>query len=169
MGKTKNNFFSSLALKLNFIFREHAKSSIKLVTVNHELWNTIMLISFATQIPSNIYMMYRCLKYPIYDTKSFITYTILANQFGMMVGSMLLSAQYSAVIFEGHKTMAQVQALIPGDMILLKWKYVWFYERLTGDTVAVSIGGMEALTFRFLFQLINIYIAFILFLFQSFL
>ncbi len=142
-----------LVMRITLTVIEHTAMSRIIIFVNDHLWSSILFVMTFSQVPGNIYMIYRILLDPLLNGwKGVLTWTIMLNQFGMLMSGLCLVAHYSKVIFDGHRLFTPAQQLLGSSHLTLKMKCCSTYERVSSKHIGVSIGPTGTVTYRVIFQ-----------------
>lgn len=158
-----------------FFVSENTRGFVYLTTANNELWSWLTMTVFASQLPSNIYTIYRSLDvHSLKWNQTVLNWFIMGNQFGMLILSLLFIARNAKSMQDAHSTLASLQCHLQGTgkkskscTVWLKLKCMQLYERLNSNTaIGISIGPFECITYSMVFEIVLIYFAYIFFLFD---
>lgn len=167
--------FEETKQSILFFSRENTRAFVYLTTANNELWSWLTMTVFASQLPSNIYTIYRSLNF--HDSMAWNqtvqTWFIMVCQFGMILFALLFIARNAKSMQDGHSTLASIQCRLQvggakcNHTVWLKLKAMQLYERLNSNTaMGISIGPFECITYSMVFEIVLIYFAYIFFLFD---
>ncbi|KAI2796293.1 hypothetical protein BLOT_015847 [Blomia tropicalis] len=120
----------------------HTKISYIIRKVNQEIWGDVLLCSLICNIP--------CHFNNEIDSKQLLSWLIMTLQTIIIIGCLKLLANASKTIHCCKRLMNQLQMIIEPRSLILKWKYMLFYERIANrkNKYGITIGPTSALTNR---------------------
>ena len=128
----------------------HTKISYIIRKVNQEIWGDVLLCSLICNIPCHVYLLCRIWFNNEIDSKQLLSWLIMTLQTIIIIGCLKLLANASKTIHCCKRLMNQLQMIIEPRSLILKWKYMLFYERIANrkNKYGITIGPTSALTNR---------------------
>ena len=142
---------SIVSRRLWFILVEHTSTAIKLLTVNRELWSSIVYLTVLVHVPSNAYLQFRLWAHSsaLSGAQQTVTRAILANQFFFVLAAFLLLSKASAAFHRCARYLPALQcSVISKEEVRLKLKYMQLYERVNSEEkYGITIGPTSTITY----------------------
>lgn len=142
---------SIVSRRLWFILVEHTGITIKLLTLNRELWSSVVYLTVLVHVPCNAYLQFRLWAHSVVFSgrQQIVTLIILANQLFFILSAFLLLSKSSAAFHRCARHLPALQcSVISKTEVLLKLKYMQLYERVNSDQkYGITMGPTSTITY----------------------